>query len=92
MYNDSKSVIAFKIDIRIVYQRNGIAYDLVNAEAARHEGNSKIVQNEGKLIREGKDMINHFIENHCDSIFPFMMQIVGPSISAAYTLLLPGST
>lgn len=79
--NQSKNVGSFKIDIRIVFYYNSITYDLVNGEAACHSGDDKVVEDERKLTREGKDMQDAFIENHCGTLFPFMLQIVGSSIN-----------
>lgn len=79
-YSEAKNVIAFKIDVRIVCCYNGVNYELVNGEAACHSGDDKIVQDEGKLTREGKDIQDCFVENQCSTLFPFMLQLVGPSI------------
>ncbi|CAO3675477.1 unnamed protein product [Rhizopus stolonifer] len=88
IYSEAKNVIAFKIDVRIVCCYNGVNYELVNGEAACHSGDDKIVQDEGKLTREGKDIQNCFVENQCSTLFPFMLQLVGPlSILVRYILL-----
>lgn len=90
-YDQSKNVVSFKIDIRIVFYYNGTTYDLVNGEAACHPGDDKVVEDKGKLTREGKDMQDRFIENHCHSLFPFMLQIVGSSINiSTLHLIAPG--
>lgn len=61
-YNEARNVIGFKIDIRIIFNYNGSSHDLVNGEAAFHSADDKTVQDEGKLVREGKDMQDHFID------------------------------
>lgn len=79
-YSEAKNVIAFKIDVRIVCCCNGVNYELVNGESACNSGDDKIVQDEEKLTREGKDIQDCFVENQCNNLFPFMLQLVGPSI------------
>ncbi|KAI7896596.1 uncharacterized protein EV154DRAFT_411033, partial [Mucor mucedo] len=53
---DAKNVIAFKIDLRIVCKCHGTSFGPVNGEAASHSGDDNIIDDEGKLTREGKDI------------------------------------
>ena len=66
--------------MRIICIYFGYSFDLVNGEAASHSGDSKVIGDEGKLTREGKDMIDSYIKNNCSTIFPFLLQFIGSSI------------
>ncbi len=61
-YSDSKNVVAFKIEVQIAYCHRGITFDLVNGEAACYSDDDKIVEDEGKLTREGKYRLDWFVE------------------------------
>ncbi|KAI9265747.1 hypothetical protein EDC94DRAFT_501970, partial [Helicostylum pulchrum] len=64
-YDDNKGVMAFKIDVEI----------------ARYVGDDKIIDDSGNLSREGKDIMDSFIDNNCHTLFSWMLQIEGSSIS-----------
>ncbi|CAO3655755.1 unnamed protein product [Mucor hiemalis] len=83
MYSDSPNVKGFKIDIRVVYHLNGADYDLLNGEVASYDGDEKIIMNEGKLTREGKEIQDTLVRSGCSSLFPWICQHVGSNIDVS---------
>jgi hypothetical protein len=54
-----KKIKAVKIDIRFLYDRNGNEYDVGAGEVVKEFiGETKILNDKSKLLREGKDVIN----------------------------------
>ncbi len=77
LYHQSKNVIPFKIDIRIVYNHEDTDSNLVNGEVACHDGDDKAVADEGKLTREGKEIQDLLIENKRSQLFAWTVQHTG---------------
>lgn len=53
----------------------------IDVEIARYVGDDKIIDDSGNLSREGKDIMDSFIDNNCHTLFSWMLQIEGSSIS-----------
>ncbi|CAO3591137.1 unnamed protein product [Absidia cylindrospora] len=80
LYSESKHVVGFKVDARFVVDMNDKEYDVAAMELAKDGGDSKIITDLGKLIREGKenlDMLLDIMDNdwNCHS---FIIQLSGP--------------
>ncbi|CAO3614773.1 unnamed protein product [Mucor hiemalis] len=58
--NTSKT-IGFKIDLRLLVRHNNRDIDICAGEIANHDGDSKIIDDEGKLNRESKDILDNLI-------------------------------
>ena len=48
-------MVGFKVDGRLVVDVNNKEYDLWAVEVAKEDADSKVINDLGKLIREGKD-------------------------------------
>lgn len=77
MYDEAEKVVGFKIDVRIVFSYEGIDYDLVCGEAACHASDQKVIKDEGKLTREGKDTQDLLVQMNCNGNFPWLIQLIG---------------
>lgn len=53
-----RGVKTFKIDVRILYKIEGQKFELVNDEISRYRRYDKIIDDSGKLPREGKDIMD----------------------------------
>lgn len=88
-YTGCRIMIPFKIDVGLYLSYDDNSFELVNGEAACHPGNNKMIEEEAKLICEGKDIPDGFVESNCTSLFPFMLRLAGHSIDiSTYILLL----
>lgn len=57
------SAIAFKIDLRFIYDHGGgPSYDVGAMEAAKNNDDDKASHDLGKLIREGKDILDQMFD------------------------------
>ncbi|KAG2211113.1 hypothetical protein INT45_009765 [Circinella minor] len=66
MYPDKKNTVSFKIDCRFVYDYNGQEYDLGVGELSKQNpGDDKLFGDEGKLIREGKEVVDGLASTLC---------------------------
>ncbi|KAL1932143.1 hypothetical protein VTP01DRAFT_9199 [Rhizomucor pusillus] len=67
-YADADNVIAFKFNIRFVYDMEDEEYDLGAAEIARMPpDDDKIIRDQGKLVREGKETVDMITRALCGS-------------------------
>ncbi|KAI9260594.1 hypothetical protein BDA99DRAFT_404513, partial [Phascolomyces articulosus] len=57
-YFDASSVKGFNIDLRFVGDKNGISYDLGAGECGKDGSEAKLLHDESKLGREGKDVVD----------------------------------
>lgn len=85
VYDDVKGVIGFEIDVRILYKVQGHTFELTNGEVARYVGYDKIIEDAGKIPREGKDIVESYMDNNCNALFPWLIQIEGSSFSIYLT-------
>lgn len=53
---------------------------MVCGEAACHTRDKKIIKDEGKLTREGKDIQDLLVGMNCDGNFPWLIQLIGHSM------------
>lgn len=60
MPNTSK-IIGFKIDLRLLFRHKNHDIDICAGEIANNDGDSKIIDDEGKLNRESKDILDNLI-------------------------------
>ncbi|KAG2212585.1 hypothetical protein INT47_000561 [Mucor saturninus] len=60
-YSDSPNVVAFKIDIRVIFKKHGKEIDVVSGEVAKNDEDSKVITDEGKLCRETKDAVDSIL-------------------------------
>ncbi|KAL9553412.1 hypothetical protein MBANPS3_003297 [Mucor bainieri] len=83
MYTGKDNIIAFKIDIRFVVDHNGTEIDVASGEVAKHDGNKKVIDDEGKLCREGKDIVDNLLNmvsfQKSNSCVGWTIQIAGSS-------------
>ncbi|KAI9493825.1 hypothetical protein BDB00DRAFT_356739 [Zychaea mexicana] len=81
LYDESNDVKGFKIDIRYVVDKNGKTYDLGAAELGKDGASCKIIQDEGKLTREGKDVVDSLLKTLHESnhrhVLSWIIQIDG---------------
>ncbi|KAF7720694.1 hypothetical protein EC973_006480 [Apophysomyces ossiformis] len=80
-YFDERA-ISFKIDIRFLFDENNEHYDVGAAEAAKNNDRIKILNDLGKLLREGKDILDglyHVIldDKVVDSSSAWIIQLYG---------------
>ena len=69
MYPGKKNAVPFKIDCRFVHDYNGQEYDLGAGELSKHDpGDDKLFGDEGKLIREGKEVVDGLAYTLCGSL------------------------
>ncbi|KAK4512007.1 uncharacterized protein ATC70_013249 [Mucor velutinosus] len=61
LYTGSSNIVGFKIDIRFLVKHSNIDIDLCAAELARNDGDEKIIDDEGKLNREAKDILDNLV-------------------------------
>ncbi|CAO3655779.1 unnamed protein product [Mucor hiemalis] len=83
MYSDGLDVKGFKIDIRVVYHLDGVDYDLLNGEVASYDGDEKIIMDERKLTREGKEIQDTLVRSGCSSLFPWTCQPGGSNMNVS---------
>ena len=77
LYNDN-SIFGFKIDFRFVFDVNDVEYDVGAGEAARGVSDcDKMHKDLGKLLREGKDIVDGNLNNVFD---PSTVRIAGAPI------------
>ena len=63
-----RKLFHFKIDCRFVHDYNGQEYDLGAGELSKHDpGDDKLFRDEGKLIREGKEVVDGLAYTLCGS-------------------------
>lgn len=62
LYPDCKYVKGFKIDIRFVVDVDGKEIDLAAAEVAKDDSKKKTISDQGKLTREGKDVVDNLVD------------------------------
>lgn len=55
-------VISIKIDIRFLVDYNNKEYDVACGEVAKHDGEKKMIDDEGKLCREAKDIVDSLLK------------------------------
>ncbi|KAG0169208.1 hypothetical protein DFQ29_009794 [Apophysomyces sp. BC1021] len=64
----SRYVAGFKIDFRFIFDANGAEYDVGAGEAARSNSDvGKMHKDLGKLLREGKDVVDDHLTNAFDT-------------------------
>ncbi|KAI8077409.1 hypothetical protein BDF21DRAFT_420965 [Thamnidium elegans] len=76
-YSDSSNVIAFKIDIRVIFKKQGKEIDVVCGEVAKNDEDNKIITDEGKLSRETKDAVDSILTLVETAAQAFSTQISG---------------
>ncbi|CEI92583.1 hypothetical protein RMCBS344292_06838 [Rhizopus microsporus] len=54
-------IIGFKIDLRLLFRHNNRDIDICAVEIASHDGDNKIIDDEGKPNRESKDILDNLI-------------------------------
>ena len=78
----------FKIDLRFVGDKNGTTYDLGAAECGKDGSESKLLLDEGKLVREGKDVVDCLLETLHESnhkhVMSWHVQIDGECFKYIY--------
>lgn len=62
LYPDRKYVKGFKIDIWFVVDVDGKEIDFAAAEVAKDDSKNKPILDEGKLTREGNDIVNNLVD------------------------------
>lgn len=77
LYSDSLNIKAFKIDVRVVFKNDEKEIDVVCGELARNDVDSKIITDQGKLIRESNDAVDSMLSLVEKSAQAFSMQISG---------------
>jgi hypothetical protein len=82
LYDGANKVKGFKIDFRILFDADGVDYDVGAGEAARNNDNAKLYHDLGKLLREGKDVLDSLLlnTNHATEVSQSgacMMQVSG---------------
>ncbi|GAA5798932.1 hypothetical protein HPULCUR_004340 [Helicostylum pulchrum] len=60
LYSGEEHVISFKIDIRFLVDYNMKECDVACEKVAKHDGEKKIIGDEGKLCREAKDIVGQY--------------------------------
>lgn len=94
-YKESEGVADFKIDIRFTIRTDDSNFDFGCGEAAVYDSDSKIIEDEGKLLREAKEAVNNLLfscnaedDNLC---YSGIVQIAGKSRrTSACALILLG--
>lgn len=76
-YSDSSNIIAFRIDIRVIFKNHGKEIDVVCGEVAKNDGDSKVITDEGKLSRETKDAVDSILALIETTAQAFSVQISG---------------
>lgn len=76
-YSDSSNVVAFKIDIRVIFKKHGKEIDVVCGEVAKNDEDSKVITDEGKLSRETKDAVDSILTLVETTAQAFSAQISG---------------
>ncbi|KAG2217405.1 hypothetical protein INT45_004863 [Circinella minor] len=61
-YHDSKNVIGFKVDVRLLIDHDGKEYDLCSGELAKEDDHDKIILDKAKLNRESKDNLDCILD------------------------------
>lgn len=83
MYADNKNVYGFEVDIRFVYDQQEHETDVASGEIAKDTTSvDKLFMDEGKLIREGKDILDDMLRNAIEEyaherLACWMIQIAG---------------
>ena len=62
LYPNRKYIKGFKIDIRFVMDVDGKEIDLAAARVAKDDSKNKTMLDEGKLTREGKDIVDNLVD------------------------------
>ncbi|KAG0748566.1 hypothetical protein G6F62_006804 [Rhizopus arrhizus] len=62
LYPNRKYIKGFKIDIRFVMDVDGKEIDLAAARVAKDVSKNKTMLDEGKLTREGKDIVDNLVD------------------------------
>ncbi|KAI7847203.1 hypothetical protein BDC45DRAFT_24180 [Circinella umbellata] len=87
LYSEQKNITRFKIDCRLLVDITNEEYDIIPIEVAKDDEDKKIINDMGKLIREGKDVLdnlhNNISKDH-DEVFCFIIQIAGKNIGTCY--------
>lgn len=84
LYPKTKYIHGFKIDIRLVVDINTEELDLATGECAKHNSDSKSIQDEDKLLREAKDALDGIIQNthgYDCRLMAYFIQITGTHCS-----------
>ncbi|KAI9494133.1 hypothetical protein BDB00DRAFT_742631, partial [Zychaea mexicana] len=58
LYLDQKNIIGFKVDCRLLVDVTNEEHDMITIEVAKDDEDEKIINDMGKLIREGKDILD----------------------------------
>ncbi|KAI8972776.1 hypothetical protein BDB01DRAFT_809275 [Pilobolus umbonatus] len=84
LYPKTKYIHGLKIDIRLVVDINREELDLAIGECAKHNSDSKSIQDVDKLLREAKDALDGIIQNthgyNC-RLMTYFIQITGTHCS-----------
>ncbi|CEP14977.1 hypothetical protein [Parasitella parasitica] len=82
-FPNTSKIIGFKIDLRLLLRLNSRDIDICAGEIASHDGDSKIIDDEGKLNRESKDILDNLIsiipQNQSNVSMGWSVQICGSS-------------
>jgi hypothetical protein len=75
-------VHSFKVDVRFIFDRSGREYDVASLEAARDSQEAKAHGDLGKLVREGKDVLDGLItatieDDACHNLKSWIIQMSG---------------
>ncbi|KAG2229761.1 hypothetical protein INT48_004765 [Thamnidium elegans] len=68
LYDGAEKVAGFKVDFRIILDADNNEYDVGAGEAARDNANTKLHHDLGKLLREGKDVLDCLLLNTSDAV------------------------
>ncbi|KAG2229906.1 hypothetical protein INT48_008281 [Thamnidium elegans] len=81
LYLQEANIIGFKIDARLVLDIGDEEHDLVALEVAKDDNDTKIIQDNAKLLREAKDDLNNLIEivstSYDEQVFTWSFQVSG---------------
>ncbi|KAI9274295.1 hypothetical protein BDA99DRAFT_234417 [Phascolomyces articulosus] len=81
LYLNQKNIVGFKIDGRLLVDGTKQEYDNLPIEVAKDEEDKKIINDMGKLIREGKDILdqlhNNIQKNEDGEVLCFIIQVAG---------------
>ena len=83
LYPNQKNIVGFKVDCRLLVDITNEEHDIIPIEVAKDDEDKKIINDMGKLIREGKDVLDQLhsnISKDRNEVFCFIIQIAGKNI------------
>ncbi|KAF7730049.1 hypothetical protein EC973_002994 [Apophysomyces ossiformis] len=77
-YPETNGIMGFRIDFRILYDRNGTEMDLAAGELAINSRcENKVIHDQSKLLREAKDITDSHHSSYLNNNFGWAIQIAG---------------